>query len=292
MSRFSYRKIDAFTSAHSSGNPAACLYLDAAQALTDAQMLAIAREHKGFVSEVVYCTPLADDRFRLAYYSSECEVDFCGHGTIACMYHLFSSRADLAARPQVEIVTKMGTLAVYNELAALDAVLITAPSPAYPGAPVSAAEAAAALGMAPADLDPALDVDMINAGLNTLLVPVATLAGELGLAPNESALKQFCLRHGIDIVLAFTRDVFEARNIVRSRVFAPKFGYLEDQATGSGNSALGYYLLARGLWGGEAVSIEQNGERERHNVVRLATREGRVLFGGRATTRIEGAYLL
>ncbi len=274
MSRFRYCKIDAFTSTHSSGNPAACLYLEPGQALSEAEMLAIAREHKGFVSEVVYCTSLAGDCFRLAYYSSECEVDFCGHGTIACMYHLLGSRAELAARPQVEIVTKMGALAVYNELAALDAVLITAPSPAYPGAPVGAAEAAAALGLAPADLDPVLDVDMINAGLNTLLVPVATLERELGLAPDEAALKQFCLGHGIDIVLAFSREVFAAGHIARSRVFAPKFGYLEDKATGSGNSALGYYLLARGLWGGGPASIEQNGEREGHNVVRLATAKG------------------
>jgi predicted PhzF superfamily epimerase YddE/YHI9 len=38
-------------------------------------------------------------------------VDFCGHGTIACMYRLLSSQADLAGAAQVEIVTKMGSLA-------------------------------------------------------------------------------------------------------------------------------------------------------------------------------------
>jgi predicted PhzF superfamily epimerase YddE/YHI9 len=93
-------------------------------------------------------------------------------------------------------------------------------------------------------------------------------------------------------VLAFTRQVADPAHLVRSRVFAPKFGYLEDPATGSGNSALGYYLLARGLWDGSAAAIEQNGERQRYNVVRLATRAGRVLFGGRATVKIEGSYLL
>ena len=221
MPKLEYDKIDAFASANSTGNPAACIYLAPGQTLSADRMLAIAKEHQGFVSEVVYCTPLDDGRYHLIYYSAECEVDFCGHGTIACMYHLLRSRAELSARSEVEIVTKMGALTVYNALADQDAVFITAPAPApaYPGSPVSPAEAAAALGIAVADLDPALDVDMVNAGLNTLLVPLAELDSELALAPDESALKAFCLGHGIDIVLAFTRRVADPAHMVRSRVF-------------------------------------------------------------------------
>ena len=39
--------------------------------------------------------------------------------------------------------------------------------------------------------------------------------------------------------------------------------YLEEKqiltATGSGNSAFGYYLLKKGMWGGDAIRIEQGG---------------------------------
>ena len=79
---------------------------------------------------------------------------------------------------------------------------------------------------------------------------------------------------------------------MRTRVFAPHFGYLEDPATGSGNSAFGYYMLKHLLWDGRAVSIEQNAEITAFNVVKLKESAGKVLFGGSATAKIEGRYLL
>lgn len=84
---YKYNKIDAFTAGNSLGNPAACLYLSPEQRLSKHEMLEIAKQHKGFVSEVIYCVN-SDASIHLTYYSSECEVDFCGHGTIACMYSL------------------------------------------------------------------------------------------------------------------------------------------------------------------------------------------------------------
>ncbi len=45
------------------------------------------------------------------------------------------------------------------------------------------------------------------------------------------------------------------QNIAHTRVFAPKFGYLEDPATGSGNSAFGYYMLKNALWDGTPATI-------------------------------------
>jgi len=54
MVSYHYEKIDAFTAQGSLGNPAACLFLQEGQNLSDEQMLEIATAHKGFVSEVVY----------------------------------------------------------------------------------------------------------------------------------------------------------------------------------------------------------------------------------------------
>jgi predicted PhzF superfamily epimerase YddE/YHI9 len=41
---------------------------------------------------------------------------------------------------------------------------------------------------------------------------------------------------------AFTTETADGGNRYRTRVFAPTFGYLEDPATGSGNSALDIIL--------------------------------------------------
>lgn len=288
-----YRKIDAFTAEKSLGNPAACIYLEAGQKLTAAEMLNIARQHKGFVSEVVYCRPGPQSVFELTYYSSECEVDFCGHGTIACMYGLIQETPSLMAQKEITIqTTKKGPLTVFNEITSQDAVYITAPEPRYIGSVIDLPEIAQNLSLTVDQISRAHPVDIIDVGLKTLIIPLAALEDEINVFPEQSTLKAFCLAQDIDIVLIYTLEASQAYNIAHTRVFAPKFGYLEDPATGSGNSAFGYYMLKNGLWNGDPITIEQGGADRVFNSVRLSLAENRVLFGGKATTRIMGKYCL
>ena len=292
MSSYPYKKIDAFTSHFSSGNPAACLYLEKGRPLADKDMLAVAREHEGFVSEMVFCTPVEDAHYDLRYYSSECEVAFCGHGTIACMYDLIANDPLLRQKPQITITTSKGSLKVYNEISSTDAVFITAPDmvelPVKPGIDAIAQHLAIAVSVIRDDSR----IECIDAGLRTLIVPITSLEAVLGMNPDQAALKQFCIKNDVDIILVFCSEVVSGQNMMRTRVFAPRFGYLEDPATGSGNSAFGYYMLKNSLWDGSAISIEQNAERAAFNVVKLKEAARRVLFGGSATTRIEGSYIL
>ena len=289
--RFSYVKIDAFTAAGSAGNPAACVFLKGGQTLTEAQMQRIAREHKHFVSEVAFCGPGPDNSFALRYYSSECEVDFCGHATIGCMYYLLKNSPCNKWGAVIHTHAK-GSLHVYNNVADLDAVFIAAPSPVDVPVSVTPHKVAEALGCSDAAISGVFPIQAINAGLRTLFVPMASLDQTLGLAPNEDVLRAYTEDMGVDIVLAFSTEVADAGSHIRTRVFSPKFGYLEDMATGSGNGALGYYMLRHGMWNGQPVSIEQNGERKQFNRVRLKTLDGKVLFGGSGTVKIEGHYLL
>lgn len=292
MNSYPYKKIDAFTSHFSSGNPAACLYLEKGRPLADKDMLAVAREHEGFVSEVVFCTPVEDAHYHLRYYSSECEVAFCGHGTIACMYDLIANDPMLLQKPEITITTSKGSLMVYNEISTSDAVFITAPDKVELSVKPHMDAVAQHLAVSASEIRKDLNVECIDAGLRTLIVPITSLETVLAMHPDEAALKQFCIDSKVDIILVFSSEVANRQNIMRTRVFAPRFGYLEDPATGSGNSAFGYYMLKNSLWDGNAVSIEQNAERAAFNVVKLKETAGKVLFGGSATTRIEGRYLL
>ena len=291
MKTFEYRKIDAFTSENSLGNPAACIFLQKRETLTETEMLDIAKQHKGFVSEVIYCTPKSENTFGLVYYSSECEVDFCGHGTIACMYHLIKENANLINQKEIFIVTnKKGTLTVYNEIETQDAVYITAPNPQYTGSTLQINEIADNLSLHTNQISTAHPIDLIDAGLRTLIVPLVGFDDEITVFPNEQRLKDFCLNNGIDIILIYTLETKNPQNIAHTRVFAPKFGYLEDPATGSGNSAFGYYMLKNEIWDGKPVTIEQGGADRIFNTIRLAYRNNQMLFGGKATTRIKGVY--
>jgi PhzF family phenazine biosynthesis protein len=133
--------------------------------------------------------------------------------------------------------------------------------------------------------------------LETLVVPMAGLAPILSVTPDFRLLKEFCLRIGVDIVLVYSPEAAFRDSRYRTRVFAPTFGYLEDPATGSGNSAFGYYLLSQGMWNGDKMKIEQNGLRDSPNFIRLFSDktgpgDSRVWFGGSAIVRIEGQYFL
>lgn len=293
MREYNYKKIDAFTYEKSLGNPAACIYMEDNQTLSDDEMLGIAKQHRGFVSEVVYCSKSQQSGFNLKYFSSECEVEFCGHGTIACMYSLIKSSPSLMEKNELIIHTnKKGTLTVYNKISEQDAVFITAPEPTYFGTKLSLEVIAENLGLEIDKISVQYPIDLINAGLTTLIVPVVSLPHEINVFPNEQRLKKFCLDNKIDIVLIFSTEVKDKKNIAHTRIFAPKFGYLEDPATGSGNSAFGYYMLKNNMWKGENVSIEQGGSNIEFNIVKLTTQNNKILFGGSATNRVIGKYYL
>ncbi len=147
------------------------------------------------------------------------------------------------------------------------------------------------------EIETRFPVKAINAGLTTLIVPIKSLDSIIRITPDIGELKDFCINAEIDIIEVFTNKVSNMKNDFRVRVFAPTFGYLEDPATGSGNSALGYYLLLNQMWNKETIMIEQNGSLDKYNIVKLQKQQDengidRVLFGGGAITRIEGEYTI
>ena len=292
MKKYKYEKADAFTDKNSLGNPASCLYTGN-DTLSDEEMLFIAKQHKGFVSEVVFCSKSDTSDCKLVYYSSECEVDFCGHGTIACLYQLVKNNKELCNKKELIFETnKKGKLSLYNEIEKEDAVYITAPKPKYLNVPVSSKDIAINLDIDENTISKDFPIELIDAGLRTLIVPFVSLEKEITIFPCQEKLKNFCLDNGIDIILIFSMQVSNKENKAHTRVFAPKFGYLEDPATGSGNSAFGYYMLKQNIWDGNPVSLEQGGNDRVFNIVKLKTKDDNVLFGGRSTLRINGKYIL
>jgi PhzF family phenazine biosynthesis protein len=294
MKTFRFKKIDAFATATSGGNPAAVVYLDSFEAITEPEMQRIARELKGFVCEVGYVARLAPDAFKVRYFSAEKEVQFCGHATIAIMHDLVTHDPGLAALERVLLHTNKGVLAVQNRDGA---VFIQAPEPVFSECRIGAAEICAALDLPESVLDPAIGTGIVNAGNQTLCLALKTCRDVAGVVPDFQTVLAFCNRHQLDVITVFSRQVAHPENHFRTRVFAAPFGYLEDPATGSGNAALGYHLQRCGQWGGGPIRIEQNADLENPNIVLLssvadAEHGVRVIFGGGAIPRIEGRYCL
>ena len=292
MKQYRYIKSNAFTSGASLGNPAAALITED-ECLTPEQMQQIAAEHKGFVMETVFCSPSETAECKLTYYSSECEVDFCGHGTIATMYSIIKDDAALRAKMVLTVETnKKGMVSAYNEIDTEDAVYIEAPSPIEHAMNIPVEDIEGILTLRKGSINRDRAIRIIDAGLRTLIVPITQFEDEVSVYPDEAALKVFCEENDIDNILIYSLQVADASKYAHTRVFAPKFGYLEDPATGSGNSAFANYLLSENMWDGSPITIEQGGNDRIFNAVKLKTLNGKVLFGGRATKKIEGEYLV
>lgn len=294
MKTLKFKKIDAFTKGISSGNPAGYIYMDTGEILDEEEMQKIAVELKGFVNEVGYVNKVGE-QYKLRFYSSECEVAFCGHATIAIMYDLLSNNKELFDRKEVFINVKAGKLSVFNLIKEDDAVFIMAPEPKFLECNIKPNQIADILGINSSDINSKMPIRLIDGGLRTLIVPISTLDSCLRIYPNQENLRLFSLENGIDIIHVFVTETHTASSKYRTRVFAPKFGYLEDAATGSGNSAFGYYLIDENKWESD-FTIEQGPIKANPNFVKLKRYEKdgveRILFGGCATTRIDGNYCL
>ncbi|WP_291856361.1 PhzF family phenazine biosynthesis protein [Marinilabilia sp.] len=295
MKEYKFKKIDAFATKNSAGNPAGYILLDDMGDISEKEMLQIAKELKGFVNEVGYVAKIGDNEFDLRYFSSEREVGFCGHATIAIFYDLIKTDDKLVNIPILTINTNKGTLKVENRLKESDSVFIMSPNPETKETSVNVGELANELGIDKLKINSVLPISVINAGLSTLIVPIKDLETILAINPDLEGLKNYCFNIGVDIIEVFTSDVREKTSDYRTRVFAPTFGYIEDPATGSGNSAFGYYLINNNLWKKEIITIEQNGLIDNFNIVKLQKQMDensieRVCFGGGAITKIEGKY--
>ena len=200
---------------------------------------------------------------------------------------------ELMAKPVITAETNCkGIIEVFNAINEEDAVYITAPDPIEHPMILSVAQIEDALSLPHGAIRKDLPIRNIDAGLRTLLVPIADLDTEISVYPHEQSLKTYCDSNDIDIILVFSKQTADVSVYAHTRVFAPKFGYLEDPATGSGNSAFANYMLSEGLWDGHPITIEQGGNDRIFNSVKLRCQDGKVLFGGKATKKIEGEYYI
>ena len=84
MKRLRLFQVDAFASEVFAGNPAAICPLD--EWLPDATLQSIALENN--LSETAYLVPQGDG-YHLRWFTPGCEVELCGHATLAAAFIVF-----------------------------------------------------------------------------------------------------------------------------------------------------------------------------------------------------------
>lgn len=254
MTEILIRQVDAFTTTPFSGNYAGVV--PDGRGLTDAQMLAIAREMN--VSETAFVLPpsVPGADLRIRWFTPGEEVPLCGHATVASFHVLAEEGRWGMERPGTfafKLETKSGILGVTVEKGTSGAEIeFELPVPNFRRLTEPPEAVLRSLGLATTAIDPQLPV----VADQYLYIPVRGL-NELGaLRPDYAALADACSAGSILGVSVLTLETVEPTSSVHSRFFAPGLGVNEDPVTGSANGPIGVYLRRFAVPAGRTVRSE------------------------------------
>lgn len=254
-------QVDAFTDESFRGNPAAvCVYAGE----LDAQwMQKMASEMN--LSETAFVSPRADGGFSLRWFTPDCEVDLCGHATLATAHTLWESGL-VAGGEQIQFHSRGGLLAAEKrgDWIRLDfpAVQVEKASPT--------ATYARALGAAP--------LEFFKHAFGTLAL-LESADAVRDLEPRMPALAKSA--GDLHIVTAAGED--DETDFV-SRVFCPRIGIPEDPVTGAAHCCLGPYWMEK--LSKDRLSAVQESSRGGSVIVEVLG--SRVALEGRAVTVFRG----
>ena len=249
-------QVDAFTGELFAGNPAAVCPLD--EWLPDATMQAIATENN--LSETAFVVETAGRR-KIRWFSPHCEVELCGHATLATAHVLFSHLDDPS--PSVEFHSMGGTLTVRR-----DGEWLVMDFPSKPPTPCDTPlEIVAGIGSQPVEV-----LESANY--------MAVLENEVRVKAIDPDLKQLG-RLGAKGLIVTAPGV--SCDFV-SRYFAPAYGIAEDPVTGSTHCELIPYWAKRlGKTDLHAKQVSRRG-----GELRCRDAGERVDIAGRAVTYLVG----
>ncbi len=265
-------QVDAFTDRPFAGNPAAICLLDGP---ADEQwMQAVAAEMNQ--PETAFLEPIDDDgdgneapTWRLRWFTPVCEVELCGHATLAAAHHLL---VDLGVEAcMLRFVTLSGTLTAR----ALGDGWIQLDFPV--DVPVEAE--------APEGLLAALRIDnavTVARGRSDWLVEVPSADDVRALDPDIVALGTLG-EVGRGVIVTAVGD---GLHDVVSRFFAPAAGIPEDPVTGSAHTTLAPFWAER-LSTTDFLAHQASA---RGGVIKVSLRDDRVLLGGQAVTVFRGSF--
>ena len=266
---FQVHQIDAFTRVRFTGNPAGVV-LDA-DALTDAEMLAIARELNNADTAFVLKAEGTDHDLRVRFFTPRTEAAFVGHASVAAHYVL--SNATNGTR-RLRQKSRAGVVEI--EIRGTDAqrrIAIRQSAPPV-GREVNDRERLAvmdALALASADLDLHCPVKVMGAGSTRLMVGVRGPEQLRQLKPDVSRLTTLSAQLGAQGFFVFTLAPELPDVLTESRMFCPALGIAEDPVSGNAHGMLGVYLARHGLLGPAGENLKFAGAQGHH-----VNRPGRV----------------
>jgi PhzF family phenazine biosynthesis protein len=238
-------QVDAFTRERFTGNPAGVVLN--ADGLTEAQMLAIARELNNADTAFILSPESDDHNLRARFFTPRTEAGFVGHATVAAHYVL--SRRNEAPR-NLRQKSKAGTVDI--EIRGTDderSIAIRQSTPPL-GRELNDRERLAvldALALATDDLDNRCPLRIVGSSSTRLMICVRTQDALRHLKPDMARLTTLSAQIGASGYFVFTLRHGSTEHLTESRMFCPALGISEDPVSGNAHGLLGVYLAHYGI---------------------------------------------
>jgi len=245
-------QVDAFTREPFTGNPTGVVLN--ADALSEAQMLAIARELNNAETAFILAPDADDHTVRARFFTPRSEAGFVGHATIAAQYVL--SRRHDAPRWQRQ-KSKAGIVDVEVRGSDEKRRIAIRRSPPPIGRELNDRERLAvldALALASESLDTRIPPRIVGAAGTRLLIGVRGPEPLKHLKPDLARLTTLSAQIGAAGYFVFAVIPNAEDHLTEARMFCPALGIAEDPVSGNAHGLLGAYLARLGL-------LRRNGER-------------------------------
>ncbi|ROO31415.1 PhzF family phenazine biosynthesis protein [Salinisphaera japonica] len=268
-----YHQVDAFTRHAFAGNPAAVYVLD--DWLDDERLQAIAAEHN--LAETAFVVPDSASSGHLRWFTPTCEVELCGHATLATAHVLLTERTDFAA-PLTFTTEQAGELYVEQTDGRL---WLNLPADAPTPCDDDLTAVASALGATPEEWQIASNYVAVFASPDTVAA----------LTPDFAALARALAGTNHGVIATAPADAGQADDETLdfvSRYFAPAHGINEDPVTGSAHCTLAPYWGAR--LGKTALTARQISARG--GTLACGIADDRIHIGGDAVTVAAGTLFI
>jgi len=255
-------QVDAFTRTPFTGNPAGVVLN--ADALSDAEMLAIARELNNADTAFILAPDGGDHDIRARFFTPRTEVGFVGHATVAAHFVL-SRRRDAPGRLRQK--SKAGIVEIEIRGSGEDRQIAIRQKRPPVGRELNGREHLAvldALALATDDEDPRLPMRIVGAGSTRLIVGVRGPEQLKHLKPDHARLTTLSAQLGAAGYFVFTTGAHGDEYLVESRMFCPALGIPEDPVSGNAHGLLGVYLAEHGLIGLEQPRVSFTGIQGHH----------------------------
>jgi PhzF family phenazine biosynthesis protein len=244
-------QVDAFTTDRFTGNPAGVV-LDA-DALSDAQMAAIARELNNADTAFVLKPDGTDHDLRLRFFTPRTEANFVGHATVATHFVLSREGAPpLVDGNSVRVRQRQKSGLVDVEVrgeGATRRIAVRQPPPPL-GRQLNDRERLAvldALALSTGDIDTRCPLRIVGSSGTRLLIGVRSTEQLKLLRPDFLRLTTLSAQLGAAGFFVFTLSHGLPGCLTESRMFCPALGIPEDPVSGNAHGLLGTYLAEQGL---------------------------------------------